>query len=115
MKPKLILGKRGSGKTTRLLETIKWLRALLIVQNEQTAKAIRCFVLGKKGYNSVDIISCSAYQLAHGREYDIVCVDERSLCLEKGNDWCDLIYRGKIQAVLTETLDDDHFEIEILD
>ena len=113
MKPKLILGGKSSGKTTRLLETVKWLKALIVCSTQQQALVLRKNMFKQKGYENVYAITVSEYSSAYGKQYDIVCFDEydpRNHCVALET----LLSMSKIQPVLTQSLDNEHFDIEII-
>lgn len=115
MKPKLILGERGVGKTTRLLETVKWLKAAFICASQNRAILLRNVIHNQKGYESVSFIPATSYLALDGNEWDIIVVDEWKDCVAKNIKLLDYLCKSKIQPILTERLDTDNFDIEILE
>lgn len=119
MKPKLILGERGVGKTTRLLETVKWLKGAFICSTQDRVKELRNIVYGQKGYENVSFIPATNYLFLDDQEWDVIVIDEWKNCVSKNikeNIYLlDFLYKSKIQPVLTERLDTDNFDIEIME
>lgn len=114
MKPKLLLGNRNSGKTKRLLETVMWLKALIICPSQIHATALRQSCKGSPAFDRVEFISCKNKYHFEGREYDIICIDEWRVCAQKNDLIFRATYQSKIQPVLTERLDTENFDVEVL-
>ena len=118
MKPKLLIGRRGSGKTQRLLETVMWLKALVICYSNDAAKYLERKYRGQKCFERVSFISANqADRFCRERDFDIVCVDEWRKCYKNSivTRYIDTALEySKIQPVFTERLDTEHFDVEIL-
>jgi len=115
MKPKLLLGPASSGKTERLLETVMWLNAIVLCPSRSHARDLEYSYGRKPAFSRVKFIPCSLYRNLFGKEFDIVCMDEWRECVRREPACYEIIYRGKIQPVLTERLDVEHFEMELLE
>ena len=112
MKPKLLLKDRRTGKTTRLLETVKWLTGAIVVPDFAQKKEIERKIYGKAGYERVKIITDNGLALLDGVHWDIICVDELNLFLDKTREMLDRIQqRSKCQIVITTSFDEG-FDVE---
>ena len=115
MNPKLLLGKGGCGKTTRILQTVRWLNALVICYSNDYVRDLKRLCSNEKGFEGVNFVSAKvADTFIRGRFFDIVCVDEWRKCYAKNNYLDACLKVSKIQPVFTERLDTDNFDVEIM-
>ncbi len=114
MKPKLIIWKRGTGKTTRILETVKWLKALVICHNKLHVESLKAKTAGDKSYKNVIFISVNEIlnrKMDGHEDFDIVCVDEFNIIEDYVILQLNILKSSKLQPVITTSLD-DYFEVE---
>lgn len=113
MKPKLIIWDRRTGKTTRILETVKWLKALVICPTKIYANKLNLLTLNDRAYKNVIYTTHTeiSKKFADYEEFDIVCIDELDLCFYESILSSGILRLSKIQPVITTSLD-KYFEVE---
>lgn len=114
MKPKLIIWDRYTGKTTRILETVKWLKALVICPNKLYVNSLKGQTVGDKGFKNVTFISINEIlgdKMKGHEDFDIVCMDEFNI-IEDYQILHSYIFKlSKLQPVIATSLD-NYFEVE---
>ena len=114
MKPKLIIWDTWTGKTTRILETVQWLKALVICPNKQYASDLKKQIIGKKAFKNV-IFMCML-EILNGKlngscDFDIICIDEFDILEDYVILQTDIFKLSRLQPVITTSLD-KYFEVE---
>ena len=108
------MGNKGTGKTTRLLETVMWLKAVIVVSSNTLAQDFRRRYAKDKRYNKVVFVSCTSMKQIQGRFWDIICVDDWRICIDISDDFFGFLEYSLLQPIFTERLDTDQFDIEVL-
>lgn len=114
MKPKLIIWDRRTGKTTRILETVKWLKALVICPTKVCASKLNLLTLNDRAYKNVVYTThteISMKKFEGYEKFDIVCIDELDFFRYGLIAYSGIFELSKLQPVITISLD-NYFEVE---